>query len=65
MCARAWVEVPRDYGWGPTRLLAMDLKRAGYFVTEFRFVCLIYLALTGQRPDRAAEQSLRSAPGAR
>ncbi len=45
---RAWIEISRDFGWGPVRLLAADLERDGYHVAEFRTPQNIILALAGQ-----------------
>jgi hypothetical protein len=63
MRARAWIELPRDYGWGPTRVLSTQLTDLGYVATEIRFADHIYLALTGERPDRAGEMRLLNVPG--
>jgi hypothetical protein len=45
---RASIELSRDFGWGPTRLLTADLQRDGYHVAEFRTPQKIILALAGQ-----------------
>jgi len=55
---QAWVELPRDYGWGPVRVLAGRLERDGYHVTEIRSPQAILLALTGRPPQREPELSL-------
>ena len=55
---RRWLELPRDYGWGPTRVLAGRLERDGYHVTEVRSPQHILLALTGRPLQRGTELSL-------
>ena len=44
---RACIELPRDYGWGPVRVLVGRLERDGYHVTEVRGPQYILLALAG------------------
>src|SRR5271165_4748649 len=55
---RTWLELPRDYGWGPTRVLAGRLERDGYHVTEILSPQHILLALTGRPLQRETEMSL-------
>ncbi len=55
---RACIELPRDYGWGPVRVLAGHLERDGYRVTEVRSPQYILLALTGSPVNCGAELSL-------
>ena len=55
---RACIELPRDYGWGPVRVLAGRLERDGYHVTEIRSPQHILLALTGRPLQRETELSL-------
>ena len=50
---RACIELPRDYGWGPVRILRGRLEDDGYQVTEIRSSSRILLAVTGSgRPGR-------------
>ena len=49
---RACIELPRDYGWGPARILRGRMEDDGYHVTEIRFPSHILLAVTGSRPGR-------------
>lgn len=42
---RVWVEPPE--GWGPTRLLLVELERLGYQVEEWRVVGQVRLVVTG------------------
>lgn len=44
---RACIELQRDYGWGPVRMLRGRLERDGYQVTEIRSSSRILLAVTG------------------
>ena len=44
---RACIELPRDYGWGPVRILRGRMERDGYHVTEIRSPSHILLAVTG------------------
>jgi hypothetical protein len=46
---RAWVEVPDEWGWGPTRILRMALKRAGYWTEEWRGVRGKMIWVTGAK----------------
>ena len=55
---RAYIELARDYGWGPTRVLAGRLERDGYHVTEILSPQHILLALTGHSMQRETELSL-------
>ena len=55
---RAYIELARDYGWGPTRVLAGRLERDGYHVTEILSPQHILLALTGHSLQRETEMSL-------
>ena len=53
---RACIELPRDYGWGPVRLLRGRIEDDGYQVTEIRSSSRILLAVTGGgRPGRETE----------
>ena len=50
---RACIELPRDYGWGPVRILRGRMEDDGYQVTEIRYPSRILLAVTGgSRPGR-------------
>jgi len=50
---RVCIELPRDYGWGPVRILCRRMERDGYHVTEIRSPSHILLAITGgSRPGR-------------
>ena len=50
---RACIELPRDYGWGPVRILRGRMENDGYQVTEIRSPSHILLAVTGgSRPGR-------------
>ena len=51
------VELPRDYGWGLTRVLAARLERDGYHVTEIRSPQHVLLALTGRPMPHETEMS--------
>ena len=55
---RACIELSRDFGWGPARLLTADLQRDGYHVAEFRTPQKIILALAGQPVRPGTEWSL-------
>ena len=44
---RACIELPRDYGWGPVRILRGRMEDDGYQVTEIRSSSHILLAVTG------------------
>jgi hypothetical protein len=46
---RACIELDRDHGWGPTRVIAAQLKRDGYRVTEIFSTRHTLLALSGPR----------------
>ena len=52
---RACIELPRDYGWGPVRILRGRMEDDGYQVTEIRSSSRILLAVTGGRPGREVE----------
>ena len=53
---RACIELPRDYGWGPVRILCGRMENDGYQVTEIRSSSRILLAVTGGgRPGRETE----------
>jgi hypothetical protein len=52
---RACIELPRDYGWGPVRILRGRMEDDGYQVTEIRSSSHILLAVTGGRPGREVE----------
>ena len=52
---RACIELPRDYGWGPVRILRGRMEDDGYQVTEIRTSSHILLAVTGSRPGRTTE----------
>ena len=53
---RVCIELPRDYGWGPVRILRGRMEDDGYQVTEIRSPSHILLAVTGGgRPGRATE----------
>ena len=53
---RACIELPRDYGWGPVRILRGRIEDDGYQVTEIRSSSRILLAVTGGgRPGRETE----------
>ena len=52
---RACIELPRDYGWGPVRILRGRMEDDGYQVTEIRSPSHILLAVTGSRPGRETE----------
>ena len=52
---RACIELPRDYGWGPVRILRGRMEDDGYQVTEIRSPSHILLAVTGGRPGRETE----------
>ena len=53
---RACIELQRDYGWGPVRMLRGRLEQDGYQVTEIRSSSRILLAVTGGgRPGRETE----------
>ena len=52
---RACIELPRDYGWGPVRILRGRMEDDGYQVTEIRSSSRILLAVTGGRPGRETE----------
>ncbi len=55
---RACIELPREYGWGPVRVLAGRLERDGYRATEVRTPQHILLALTGSPVNCGTELSL-------
>ncbi len=55
---RACIELPRDYGWGPVRVLAGRLERDGYQVTQIRYPLHILLAVTGSRPLTALDEGV-------
>ena len=55
---RACIELPRDYGWGPVRVLAGRLERDGYRATEVRSPQHILLALTDSPVNCGTELSL-------
>ena len=44
---RASIELARDYGWGPVRILRSRMEDDGYQVTEIRSSSRILLAVTG------------------
>ena len=46
---------PRNYGWGPVRILRGRMENDGYQVTEIRSSSHIMLAVTGGRPGREVE----------
>ena len=48
---RACIELPRDYGWGPVRILRGRIEDDGYQVTEIRSSAHILLAVTGSRTE--------------
>ena len=53
---RACIELPRDYGWGPVRILRGRIEDDGYQVTEIRSPSHIRLAVTGgSRAGRETE----------
>ena len=52
---RACIELPRDYGWGPVRILCGRMEDDGYQVMEIRSSSHILLAVTGGRPGREVE----------
>ena len=57
---RACIELQRDYGWGPVRMLRGRLERDGYQVTEIRSSSRILLAVTGGgRAGRETEPEAR------
>ena len=60
---RTCIELPRDYGWGPVRVLAGHLERDGYHVTEVLSPHHILLALTGHSLQR--ETGMSSLAGGR
>jgi hypothetical protein len=60
---QAWVELPREYGWGPARVLASRLERDGYHVTEIRSPQHVLLALTGRPMPHETEMSLLAGRG--
>ena len=49
--ARAWIELPRDAGWGQVRLAQTTLNNLGYVTEELRGTGPVLLRLSGSRLD--------------
>ena len=47
--ARAWVEVPDGWGWGPVRMLRGRLEDDGYHTEEYRLARGIMIHVTGSK----------------
>jgi len=46
---RAWIELPRDYGWAQIRLASVALNNLGYVSEELRGAGPVLLRLSGTR----------------
>lgn len=52
--ARAWIELPADYGWSDIRLTSTALAHLGYTVEELRGTGPVLLRLSGSKLERGA-----------
>jgi len=53
--ARAWVEVPGEWGWGPVRMLRGRLEDGRYHTDEYRLARGIMIHVTGSKSSEMAD----------